>query len=91
MSNKTVSIRELKSRLSEYLRIAREGGSVIITDRGTPVGRIVPFGRDLDQRIEALCDSGQAQWSGKKFRPRKPVATARGNRTVSDLLLEDRG
>lgn len=91
MTQPTVSIRELKSRLSEYLRVARKGGSVIITDRGIPVGRLVPFGRDLDQRIEALCASGHAQWNGKKFRPRKPVATARGSKAVSDILVDDRG
>jgi prevent-host-death family protein len=86
-----VSIRELKSRLSHYLRRAIAGDAVVITDRGVPVGRIVPIGRHLDERLSALCETGQAQWSGKKLRPRKPVAKLRGKKTVAGLLVEDRG
>ena len=45
MAQSLVSIRELKSRLSHYLRLARKGESVVITDRGVPIGRIVPMGQ----------------------------------------------
>jgi prevent-host-death family protein len=37
----TVSITELKARLSEYVREVRRGGEVQILDRGTPVARLV--------------------------------------------------
>ncbi|RTH21386.1 type II toxin-antitoxin system Phd/YefM family antitoxin [Thermus scotoductus] len=33
-----VSIRELKNRLSHYLRLAKAGQTVEITERGKPVG-----------------------------------------------------
>ena len=39
---KTVRIAELKSRLSEYLRGVRQGESLTVPDRETPVARIVP-------------------------------------------------
>jgi prevent-host-death family protein len=39
---KTVRIAELKSRLSEYLRIVRSGTSVLVLDRNEPIARIVP-------------------------------------------------
>lgn len=91
MTQATVSIRELKSRLSEFLRLTRKGESVIITDRGVPIGRIVPIGQDLDQRLSAMCDSGLAQWNRQKLRRRKPPATLSGNKTVAELLVEDRG
>jgi prevent-host-death family protein len=45
-----VGIRELKSRLGHYLRLTRKGVSVVITDRGVPIGRIVPMGQDLAHR-----------------------------------------
>lgn len=90
MGQSLVSIRELKSRLSHYLRLTRRGESVVITDRGVPIGRIVPIGQDLDQRLAAMRESGQAQWSGRKLRPRAPVAKVRGRASVAALLVEDR-
>jgi prevent-host-death family protein len=39
---KTVRIAELKSRLSEYLRIVRSGTTVLVLDRNEPIARIVP-------------------------------------------------
>ncbi len=90
MSQSLVSIRELKSRLSHYLRLTRKGESVIITDRGTPIGRIVPIGQDLDRRITSMCDAGQAQWNGQKLPKRKAVAKLRDGNSVARLLIEDR-
>lgn len=95
MAQPLVSIRELKSRLSHYLRLARKGESVVITDHGVPIGRIVPIGRDrtgqdLGERLAAMRDTGLAQWSGQKLRRRKPVAKLLGRKTVAQLLVEDR-
>ena len=90
MAQSPVSIRELKSRLSHYLRLTRKGESVVITDRGVPIGRIVPMGQDLGQRVAAMCEAGQAQWNGHKLPPRKPVAKLRGKGSVAQLIVEDR-
>lgn len=57
MAQSPVSIRELKSRLSHYLRLTRKGESVVITDRGVPIGRIVPMGQGLGQRLAAMRDT----------------------------------
>ena len=84
------SIRELKSRLSHYLRLTRKGESVVITDRGVPIGRIVPMGQQLEARLAALREAGQVHWSGEKLAAVKPVARIRGRRTVAELLVEDR-
>ena len=90
MAQSLVSIRELKSRLSHYLRLTRKGESVVITDRGVPIGRIVPIGQDLDQRLATMRETGQAQWSGRKLGPRKPIAKLRGRGSVAQLIVEDR-
>jgi antitoxin (DNA-binding transcriptional repressor) of toxin-antitoxin stability system len=39
----TVRIAELKSRLSEHLRLVRKGRTLTVLDRDTPVARIVPY------------------------------------------------
>jgi prevent-host-death family protein len=35
----TVGIREIKGQFSRYLRQVKAGATVVITERGTPVGR----------------------------------------------------
>jgi prevent-host-death family protein len=85
-----VGVRELKSRLSEYLRRAQAGQSVLVTDRGQPVARIVPVGQPLDVRLQMMAQAGLLQWSGKKLEPMPPVARTRGERSVAELLVEDR-
>lgn len=91
MGQASASVRELKSKLSHYLRLTKAGESVVITERGVPIGRIVPMGPKLGERLDAMRVAGQAQWSGRKLRPAKPVAKRRGGRTVADLLVADRG
>lgn len=39
---KKVGIAELKAHLSGHLRAVKEGETVVVLDRGTPVARIVP-------------------------------------------------
>lgn len=41
MSN--VGIADLKARLSEHLRSVRNGATVTVLDRDTPIARIVPY------------------------------------------------
>jgi prevent-host-death family protein len=90
MREEKVGIRQFKTRLSRYVRHVREGGTVIITDRGKPVGRLVPVGADRGQRMQELVEAGLVAWNGQKLRPVRPVASVHGRRTVSDLVLENR-
>lgn len=90
MPPSTVSIRELKSRLSHYLRLVRGGEPVVITDRGVPIGRLVPIEQSLEERISALHAARQLRWSGRRLGPRKPrVRIARG-KSAAELIVEDR-
>ena len=90
MAQVTVGIRELKARLSSYVRQVKSGASVIITDRGEPVARLVPMGRALEDRMEDLVEAGLITWSGRTLSRIAPVARTQGQQTVADLLLEDR-
>ena len=38
-----VGIAELKARLSEHLRSVRNGGTLTVLDRDTPIARVVPY------------------------------------------------
>jgi prevent-host-death family protein len=90
MSETKVGIRDLKAQLSKYLRRVKAGYTVLITDRGKPVGRIIPVDQPLEARLQAMIDVGMLLWSGKRLQLLDPVARVRGSRTVSDLLLDGR-
>ena len=42
---KTVSIKELHERTGHWLRRVRVDGEIVVTERGTPVARMVPPAR----------------------------------------------
>jgi prevent-host-death family protein len=90
MTNMRVGTRELKSKLSEYLRRVKAGETIIVTERGKTIGQITPVKPTVGKRMKALVESGAAEWNGKKYRPKKPAAQNRGRKQVSDLVIEDR-
>lgn len=90
MSELRVGVRDLKARLSEYLRQVSQGQTVIITDHGHPVGRLSPVDQPLEERLKALQDAGLVAWNGQKLIPVTPVVVNRGDQQVSDLLVEMR-
>ena len=83
------SIRELKDCLSHYLRLTKRGQVVEITERGKPIGRIVPLESDLGERLEAMAKLGILIRREKELSPRAPVAKPKGS--VAELLIEERG
>jgi len=61
----TVGIRELKARLSHYLRLVQSGETVHVTDRGHEVAVISRPGAEHDA-LRRLMTSGMVRWSGGK-------------------------
>jgi prevent-host-death family protein len=56
---RSVSIAELKNRLSAYLDLVRQGEEVLVRDRKRPVAKIVPLSADDWQaEEEALIAAG---------------------------------
>jgi len=91
MDETKVGARELKSRLSEYLRRVKAGQTIIVTERGKPIGLIVPIQPTLEGRLQAMVEAGLAEWNGQKLKARQPAILNKGVRQVSDLVIEDRG
>ncbi|MCJ7620801.1 MAG: type II toxin-antitoxin system prevent-host-death family antitoxin [Anaerolineae bacterium] len=90
MGEMSVGVRELKARLSAYLRQVKGGATLVITEHGKPIGRIVPLRPSVQGRLEELAQAGLLTWSGRGLSARQPVARTSGPRTVADVLLEDR-
>jgi len=93
----TAGIRELKNRLSEYLRLVRDGEVVQITDRGTVIAEIRPPGQPAEssrypEGLLELARKGELTLGlpndPSLYRVQKPVL--RGI-TSQELLDQDRG
>ncbi len=90
MTLTTIGIRDLKTHLSSYVQEAKAGNVVIITERGQPVARLTPIRPTVEQRLEELIEVGLLEWSGQRLAPFTPEVAARGDKTIAELLLEDR-
>ena len=91
MRERSVGIRELKSKLSQCVREVRRGATIIVTAHGRRVARLVPEADSLEERLATLKNTGTILWSGRRLGARKPCVRARGRRTVADILVESRG
>jgi prevent-host-death family protein len=90
MTQHTVGIRQLKEQLSHYVEEVKTGATVVITERGKPVGRIVPVTLSLEDRLQQLAQADLLAWSGRKLGAPVPVVPVGGAKTIAELLLEDR-
>ncbi len=85
-----IGIRDLKAKLSECVRDVKAGGTVVVTEHGRPVARIIPEPRPIGDRLRAMAKAGEIVWNGGVYRPALPGARVKGARTVSDLIVEER-
>ncbi|MCC7462829.1 MAG: type II toxin-antitoxin system Phd/YefM family antitoxin [Gammaproteobacteria bacterium] len=96
---KTVGVRDLKNRLSEYLRHVRLGERVLVTDRGEVVAELLPPGvgqsdPSLPAGIQSLVRRGlltPAAPAGTDLYPALPRKPGGRRRCVAQLLDEERG
>ena len=86
MRHTTVDVRELKARLSSYVRQVKSGASLVITEHGKPVGQFVPMRTSVEARLRQLAQAHVVAWSGRKFQPRAAKVPLRGSKTVAELL-----
>lgn len=83
-----VGIRDLKNGLSRYLKRVRRGETILVTEHGRPVARIIPAG--VPEDIARLMAEGRVTWSGRRFRPPKRPIRPRPGPPFSAYISEDR-
>jgi prevent-host-death family protein len=92
-----VSVRDLKANLSRYLKDARAGRDVVVTSRGRPVARLLavpeqsaePAGKELLRRLR-LISGVRVGSGGKQLGASRPIKIGRGQKTLAQMVLEDR-
>ena len=90
----TVGVRELKNRLTRYLRETKNGGEIVVTERGHPIAiirsiRAVRRASSVEARLGALAAGGMVTLPKRKPRKRSRPATIKGA-PLSRTVLEDR-
>lgn len=93
------SVRELKSRLSEYLRRVAAGEVVVVISRGKEVARLLPprtRRRAASTAAELIARFRDLPWvrpgSGKKPALPKPlIRIGKGEKTLAEIVSEQRG
>lgn len=87
----TVGARELKNRLGKYLKQVREGGTLIVTDRGEPVAELRPlvkFGNPDAVTWERLIAEGRVTPPSSKLQHAKPLHIP--GASLSEAIRKDR-
>lgn len=93
MQSMSVGVRDAKTNLSKLLKAVKKNGEIILTDRGRPVGRIVPIETEslpLQERVMRLEDQGVILPLSKKSRKRIPAPIPVEDDLAQRLLKEDR-
>jgi prevent-host-death family protein len=96
---KTVGVRDLKNKLSEYLRRVRLGESVLVTDRGEVVAELLPPGQrpgdsSVPAGLQSLAKRGLLTLGAPAGTDLYPALTRKPGerrRSVAQLLDEERG
>ena len=90
-----VGVRELKDRLTHYLKQAQDVGPVIVTDRGKPIVILhdlsgVEENAGVEERLASLAHRGLVRLPNRKggLSTGKPVKTT--GAPASAMLVEDR-
>ena len=90
MHTYTVGVRELKERLSYYVRQVKAGRTITLTERGKTVGYLMPAATSLDERLEAMRGAGLISWSGKRPKLGRPTIRLKGGKSLADIISENR-
>lgn len=90
-----VGVRELKDRLTHYLKQAQDVGPIIVTDRGRPIVIFhdlsgVEENAGVEERLASLAHRGLVRLPARKggLSKEKPVKTT--GRTAAAMIVEDR-
>ena len=90
----SVGIKELKNKLTQYLRRTKNGEEVVVTERGKPIAIIQPIRsgarpKSLEARLAQLAAQGRLTLPTRKPARRVPKVAVAGP-PVSRTILKER-
>ena len=90
----TVGVKELKNRLTQYLRRTKQGEEVIVTERGHPIALIQAI-KSADKAVSLEAKLARLAAQGVLSLPtRRPLRRVRlvkvSGKPISKIIVEDR-
>ena len=90
-----VAVRDLKDRLSEFLRRAQAGEEILVTSHGRPIVRMIGIDQSASGEADAVARLRALPWVRAGGGPVVPMPSpirpaGPGEPLLSDLLIEDR-
>jgi prevent-host-death family protein len=90
-----VGVRDLKNRLTSYLKLTKADHEVIVTERGKPIAVIRAIGstgapQSLEARIAALSSRGEISAPEGRLVSRIPRIRVRGRPLSEEIVAERR-
>jgi prevent-host-death family protein len=90
----TVGVKQLKDRLTQYLRHTKQGEEVIVTERGTPIALIQPIksadrAASLEAKLARLAAQGTVTLPTQKPLKRVRLVNVSG-KPISKVIVGDR-
>ncbi len=89
-----VSVRDLKTHLSEWLGRVKAGEVVEVTSHRKPIARITavnPAESTISSPLQKAIDAGLISWNGQKPNLPPPVKLRGKGKLLSEIVIEDRG
>ena len=83
-----VGVKELRTHLSRWLDMAREGQEIVVTDRGRPVARLV--GVSWTPALDRLVEQGLVRLPLEPRRPAREMTRIKAKGSVAELVRDQR-
>ena len=84
MRERRIGVQELKADLRGCLEEVRNGTTLLLTDGGCRVARLIPEpGATESKNVPVIA------WSGRRLKKTKPKARLRGRGSMADIVREN--
>jgi prevent-host-death family protein len=86
-----VGIRELRQDASKILSRVEEGEDFMVTDRGVPIARLVPYSKSPEEYYDEMVAAGEIIPATREFFIKVPkMKPITGGKSALELFLEER-
>lgn len=90
-----VGIKELKNRLTYYLKLTKKGGRIVVTDRGSPIAVLhsldqVEESAGVEEKLASLGKKGMLRLPSKARKLLPFEAVMAEGKSASEIIIQDR-
>jgi len=90
-----VGVKELKNKLTHYLKLTKGGDRIIVTDRGSPIAILhsldyIEEDAGMEERFAALAKRGMMKLPAKRGKLRSLKTIQVSGRPASEIITEER-